>query len=81
MNENEVSSVDSVKTCPICGVALEKGYAIVYRQFWWDTEKHTWQGGGERLTKIPAWTCPNFPALRCRKCHIIILDYEKGGRE
>jgi hypothetical protein len=31
MNENEVSTVDSVKKCPICGGVLERGYAIVYR--------------------------------------------------
>jgi hypothetical protein len=77
MNENEASSVHSVKKCPICGGELERGYAIVYRGFWWDTEKHTFRGGEELLSKYPAWTNTNFPALRCWKCHIIVFDYEK----
>jgi hypothetical protein len=62
MNENEVSSVNSVKKCPICSGELERGYAIVYRGFWRDTKKHTYIGGGECLGKYPALTNTNFPA-------------------
>jgi hypothetical protein len=77
MNEGEVSSVDSVMKCPICGGELTRGYVIAYRGFWWDTEKHTYIGEGERLGKYPALTNSNFPALRCCKCSIIIFDCEK----
>ena len=75
MNETEVSSVNSVKKCPICGGELERGYVIAYKWLWWDTERHTFRGG-ELLSKNPAWNT-NFPALRCRKCHIIAFDYER----
>jgi hypothetical protein len=77
MDENEASSVHSVKKCPICGGELERGYVIAYRGFWWDTKKHTYIGAGERLMKYPSLTNTNFPGLRCWTCHIIIFDYEK----
>jgi predicted CxxxxCH...CXXCH cytochrome family protein len=78
MNENEVTSVDSVKKCPICDGELERGYAIAYRGFWWDTQKRTLRAGKMKLLSTsPTWTETNFPALRCSKCHIIIFDYEK----
>jgi hypothetical protein len=76
MNETEVSSVNSVKKCPICGGELEIGYVIAYKWLWWDTKRHTFRGG-ELLSNNPTWTNTNFPALRCRKCHIILFDYER----
>jgi hypothetical protein len=77
MNGNEVSNVDSVNKCPICGWEIERGYAVTSRGLWWATEKHAFSRGGKLLSKYPAWTNTNFPALRCCKCHIIIFDYEK----
>jgi hypothetical protein len=79
MIDNEVSRVNSVKKCPICGGELERSYAVS-KWLYWGTEKHTFlRGGKELLSKYPALTETNFPALRCLKCHIIILDYEKEG--
>jgi hypothetical protein len=51
MNENDVSSVDSVEKRPICGGELERGYFIGNRGLWWDTKEHTYLGGGDRLGK------------------------------
>lgn len=78
MNESVVPGVDSLKKCPICGGELDRGYAVV-TALWWDTEKHAWQPGGELLSKLIAFPRynTNFPGLRCRKCHIMIFDYER----
>jgi len=70
-----LANFDSIKTCPICGGELSRGYAIVTKGLFWDTVKHTFRGASQLLSKYPAWTNTNFPALRCSKCHIIILDY------
>jgi hypothetical protein len=74
VSEEDFSELSKIAKCPICGGELEKGYAIVSKSMWWDTEKHDFRGGEERLTDYPVLANTNFPALRCTRCYIVILN-------
>lgn len=72
----DAGRLSEIRKCPTCGGELEKGY-LLSSGIWWDTEKHDFQPGKERLTDYPAWTQTNFAALRCRNCRIIMFSEVK----
>lgn len=76
--KEEFSKLTSIKECPICGGELNKGYIIPPRGIGWNTKKHKiWFRSANQLIPYESWTIQNPPALRCKKCKIVIFDYEK----
>ena len=74
---NEFSKLTSITKCPVCGGELEKGYVHASRGIYWDTKRHRYSGvSGEAIKSIRSWYVPHAPALRCKECKIIALDYE-----
>jgi hypothetical protein len=74
--KEKVTSVDSIKKCPVCAGELKQGYLNAYRGLFWETEKHLVSDGLENFAKLMPFTPTHFPALRCSNCHIIVFDYQ-----
>ena len=85
----EFSRLSYVKECPVCGGELEKGYVIPPRGIGWDAKRHKRDyvtpeivvPPGHYGMFTPYWTVWNAQALRCRNCHIIVLQYVAAEAE
>jgi rRNA maturation endonuclease Nob1 len=79
----EFSRLTSVNKCPNCGGKLIKGYFTAPRGMFWDTKKH---GKGTMFadylmpSMTSVFTLENFPALKCEKCGVAIIDSRKIGK-
>lgn len=79
MSEDEgFSKLASVQKCPICGGELSRGYIGASRGVTWDAEKskRMFIGIWSSALILP-FSTNNIPALRCKKCKLVLFGYEK----
>ena len=80
MTEKEkFAKLSSIAKCPLCGRDLGRGYVSPEGGLHWDTKEHRWVMGAEHLA-FDTFLTKNMPALRCVRCKIAILDYERWCR-
>jgi|GEM_PF-2218468 predicted nucleic-acid-binding Zn-ribbon protein len=79
-------SEGEAKKCPKCSGELEKGYAVALGVLGWDNVKPSlkqefWRGPSSRelLTPLFHIRTATFPAVRCGKCQIILIEYKSTG--
>ncbi len=80
--KDEFCRIVSVRECPNCGGELNKGYFTAPRGMFWDTKKHrkgTMVADYIKPAMTSVFTLENFPALKCEKCGIAIMDTKKIG--
>jgi len=80
MNESEeFSKYATVQRCPVCDGEIGKGYMTAIRGILWDDRKrkrHFVWGWSSALV-VPFYR-QNVPALKCKKCGLVIFRYESG---
>jgi hypothetical protein len=75
--KEEFSTLVSIEKCPICSGELERGYIGAPLVFpWWTPKKRKFV----EMTGLWNWRYNfflgvNIPALKCKKCNIIIADF------
>ena len=81
----EFSNLAPIQKCPICGRDLCKGYIILGGGIFWDKKKHKWDVDTSKLlfpySFLLRWSIPNLPALRCKKCKLLIFNYVREPKE
>jgi rRNA maturation endonuclease Nob1 len=81
--KEEFSRLRSVKKCPNCGGELKEGYFTAPRGMFWDAKKHrksTMVGDYIMPAMTSVFTLENFPALKCEKCGVAIMDTRRIGK-
>jgi RNA polymerase subunit RPABC4/transcription elongation factor Spt4 len=79
----EFSRLTSANKCPNCGGKLDKGYFTAPRGMFWDAKKHrksTMVADYVMPAMTSVFTLENFPAMKCEKCGVAIIDTRRIGR-
>ena len=64
--------------CPSCGRPMESGILATTGVLAWQQRKTRLLLDGEIVGKKRVATTPNYPALRCRGCSMILFDPSRG---
>jgi hypothetical protein len=77
----DFSKLATIQKCPLCGEELNRGY-VVPGGITWDDKKHKWDVDlSKRLVPRFTFTILNLPALRCKKCKLLIFNYIREPKE
>ena len=64
--------------CPRCRQKMEKGYVLAHHSIRWainEKQGSQFVPAAEALTPFSFWENPRQPALRCRRCELVIFQY------
>ncbi|MEM3579675.1 MAG: PF20097 family protein [Candidatus Bathyarchaeia archaeon] len=75
--KEEFFTLTSIKKCPICGGDLERGYmgAPVAVPWWIPKKRKFVEMAWPWDWRYYFFVAVNIPALRCKKCNIVIADF------
>ncbi|MEM0129100.1 MAG: PF20097 family protein [Thermoplasmata archaeon] len=62
-------------SCPRCAAPMEEGILGTTGVLSWQRRKTRLLLDGEILGKKRVATTPNYPAWRCRACHLVLIDH------
>ena len=64
--------------CPNCGRPMEPGILATTGVMAWQQRKTRLLLNGEVVGKKRVATTPNYAAMRCRGCALILFDHSRG---
>jgi hypothetical protein len=75
-HERDFCSLSKIGKCPKCGGEFDEGYIAILKSTWSES-RFGWAylGLKKPLTRPGRVNPSQFPALRCKKCHLVTFDY------